>query len=98
MNLTKSFHSFVETPRYDTVQRMIVAGEFNDVDPYHAAMGGTRLLSGGDERRVIITLSSNRCIGFNIRGGMEYGVGIYVSKYVAPGKICLCGFTERLFS
>ncbi|XP_033632980.1 PDZ domain-containing protein 7-like [Asterias rubens] len=69
-----------KTSWYDTVQRMIVAGEFNDVDPSHAAMGGTRLLSGGNERRVIITLSSNRCIGLNIRGGMEYGVGIYVSK------------------
>ena len=83
--------------RYDTVQRMIVAGEFNDVDPSHAAMGGTRLLSGGDERRVIITLSSNRCIGLNIRGGMEYGVGIYVSKYVAliKGEILSFAWCER---
>ncbi|XP_022094398.1 uncharacterized protein LOC110981274 isoform X2 [Acanthaster planci] len=69
-----------KTTWFDTVRRKIVAGEFNDVDPSHAAMGGTRLLSGGDERRVIITPSPRRCIGFNIRGGMEYGVGIYVSK------------------
>ncbi|XP_038070767.1 PDZ domain-containing protein 7-like [Patiria miniata] len=82
-----------KTTWFDTVRRKIVAGEFNDIDPSHAAMGGTRLLSRGDERRVIITLSSRRCIGFNIRGGMEYGVGIYVSKVDKGGLAEAHGIT-----
>lgn len=28
----------------------------------------------------IYTTSDDRCLGFNIRGGKEFGLGIYVSK------------------
>ena len=46
-------------------------------------MDGTRPLTSGEERRVVLQLSdAHRYIGFNIRGGSEYGLGIYVSRYV----------------
>lgn len=37
-------------------------------------------------RRIIhlFTTSDDYCLGFNIRGGKEFGLGIYVSKY-EPG-------------
>jgi hypothetical protein len=35
----------------------------------------------------LYTTSDDYCLGFNIRGGKEFGLGIYVSKYVVLGKI-----------
>lgn len=34
-------------------------------------------------RRIVhlFTTSDDYCLGFNIRGGREFGLGIYVSKY-----------------
>lgn len=34
-------------------------------------------------RRIVhlFTTSDDYCLGFNIRGGKEFGLGIYVSKY-----------------
>lgn len=29
----------------------------------------------------LFTTSDDYCLGFNIRGGKEFGLGIYVSKY-----------------
>ena len=39
--------------------------------------------SDGALRRIIhlYTTSDDCCLGFNIRGGKEFGLGIYVSKY-----------------
>lgn len=38
-------------------------------------------------RRIVhlFTTSDDYCLGFNIRGGKEFGLGIYVSKY-EPGR------------
>ena len=40
------------------------------------------LLNGADERRVNLTVEDTPTgfIGFNIRGGAEYGLGIYISR------------------
>lgn len=40
------------------------------------------LLNSVDEKRInfVIDIISNGFIGFNLRGGKEYGLGIYVSK------------------
>ena len=39
--------------------------------------------SDAKERRLNLRIESNKegFIGFNIRGGLEYGLGIYVSRY-----------------
>lgn len=39
--------------------------------------------SDGALRRIVhlYTTSDDYCLGFNIRGGKEFGLGIYVSKY-----------------
>lgn len=40
--------------------------------------------SGSALQRIVhlYTTSDDNCLGFNIRGGQEFGLGIYVSKYV----------------
>lgn len=40
--------------------------------------------SDGALRRIVhlYTTSDDYCLGFNIRGGKEFGLGIYVSKYI----------------
>lgn len=42
--------------------------------------------SGSAPKRIVhlYTTSDDRCLGFNIRGGKEFGLGIYVSKWVCP--------------
>lgn len=51
--------------------------------------GSTPSESGSEDglRRIVhlYTTSDDYCLGFNIRGGREFGLGIYVSKYVRPG-------------
>ena len=64
--------------RIDTAKHKKISGDYKEEQ---SRMTGTRPLTGEDERRVILQLSdSHRFIGFNIRGGSEYGLGIYVSK------------------
>lgn len=43
--------------------------------------------SDGALRRIVhlYTTSDDYCLGFNIRGGKEFGLGIYVSKYGPQG-------------
>lgn len=43
--------------------------------------------SDGALRRIVhlFTTSEDYCLGFNIRGGKEFGLGIYVSKYELSG-------------
>lgn len=47
--------------------------------------GSTPSESGSEDglRRIVhlYTTSDDYCLGFNIRGGREFGLGIYVSKY-----------------
>ena len=53
-----------------------------DYNDHVSRMDGTRPLTSSDERRVILQLNDDhKFIGFNIRGGSEYGLGIYVSRY-----------------
>ncbi|XP_072044184.1 uncharacterized protein [Amphiura filiformis] len=62
----------------DTANRKKVSADYKDQT---SRMDGTRPLTSGDERRVILQLSdAHKFIGFNIRGGSEYGLGIYVSR------------------
>ncbi|KAI4542564.1 hypothetical protein MG293_007943 [Ovis ammon polii] len=44
-----------------------------------------RLLQGGDEKKVNLVLGDGRSLGLTIRGGAEYGLGIYVTG-VDPGS------------
>ncbi|XP_055994477.1 whirlin isoform X2 [Sorex fumeus] len=43
------------------------------------------LLQGGDEKKVNLLLGAGRSLGLTIRGGAEYGLGIYVTG-VDPGS------------
>ncbi|XP_065068288.1 uncharacterized protein LOC135693678 isoform X2 [Rhopilema esculentum] len=43
------------------------------------SIGDIRLLQDDEERRVIVHVQSGTRLGLKIRGGMEYGLGIYVS-------------------
>lgn len=51
--------------------------------------GSTPSESGSEDglRRIVhlYTTSDDYCLGFNIRGGREFGLGIYISKYGHPG-------------
>lgn len=56
--------------------------------------GSTPSESGSEDglRRIVhlYTTSDDYCLGFNIRGGREFGLGIYVSKYGCPGAGAGC--------
>ena len=65
--------------RFDVHDRKLVAGEFEEC-------GLTHFIRGLDvdvpERRVNLKFGRNdKTLGFNVRGGKEYGLGIYISKY-----------------
>ncbi|XP_023579125.1 whirlin isoform X2 [Octodon degus] len=40
---------------------------------------GLHLLQGGDEKKVNLVLGNGRSLGLTIRGGAEYGLGIYIT-------------------
>ncbi|XP_003478894.1 whirlin isoform X3 [Cavia porcellus] len=40
---------------------------------------GLQLLQGGDEKKVNLVLGDGRSLGLTIRGGAEYGLGIYIT-------------------
>ena len=70
--------------RFDTSKRRIVEGHYDD----HSAgrVSSLPFLNGSNERKVNLTVTTpNQFLGFNIRGGGEYGLGIFVSKSVAMG-------------
>ncbi|XP_077904171.1 whirlin isoform X8 [Ictidomys tridecemlineatus] len=46
---------------------------------------GFCLLQGGDEKKVNLVLGDGRSLGLTIRGGAEYGLGIYITG-VDPGS------------
>ncbi|XP_033118324.1 PDZ domain-containing protein 7-like isoform X2 [Anneissia japonica] len=75
-----------KTSWYDTVERTITdQNEDGQPTPPRFNMSGTRMLQDAGERRVIIKLAPGQCIGFNLRGGSEYDLGIYVSKLDPDG-------------
>ncbi|XP_069140094.1 PDZ domain-containing protein 7-like isoform X2 [Argopecten irradians] len=69
---------------YNSHTRLLMEGEYEDG-------GGTGYIRGLDadfpERRLTLSISDrHKELGFNIRGGVEYGIGIYISK-VDKGSI-----------
>ncbi|XP_060069538.1 uncharacterized protein LOC132549609 [Ylistrum balloti] len=69
---------------YNSHTRLLMEGEYEEG-------GGTGYIRGLDadfpERRLTLSISGrHKELGFNIRGGMEYGIGIYISK-VDKGSI-----------
>jgi len=44
------------------------------------SIGDIRLLQDDDERRVVVHVSNNTRLGLRIRGGTEFGIGIFVSS------------------
>ncbi|XP_071947204.1 uncharacterized protein [Antedon mediterranea] len=76
-----------KTSWYDTVERTITDNDEQcESTPPRFNMSGTRMLQDAGERRVIIKLYPGQCIGFNLRGGSEYSLGIYVSKLDKGGQ------------
>lgn len=40
---------------------------------------GNRLLSSPDKHKIVLHTSKKKSLGFSVRGGAEYSLGIYVS-------------------
>ncbi|XP_026637727.1 whirlin isoform X5 [Microtus ochrogaster] len=51
----------------------------------NARRSGLHLLQDGDEKKVNLVLGDGRSLGLTIRGGAEYGLGIYITG-VDPGS------------
>lgn len=68
--------------RVDLIHRRMVVEE-NGRTPSEVSADGAL-------RRIVhlYTTSDDYCLGFNIRGGKEFGLGIYVSKY-ARRRSCI---------
>ena len=78
--------------RFDTSLNYIVEGDFEEHGTYQNPVG-LSFLDGVIERRIHLTTSKrNQHLGFNIRGGGEYGLGIYVSKYVTIFSVEVLSF------
>ncbi|XP_012989406.2 PDZ domain-containing protein 7 isoform X1 [Esox lucius] len=75
-------YSKEKTTWVDLIQRRMVVEESGRTPS--ASMAG----SDGALRRIVhlYTTSDDYCLGFNIRGGKEFGLGIYVSK-LDPGGL-----------
>ena len=43
---------------------------------------GDRLLASTNKHKVVLHSDKKSSLGFSIRGGSEYGLGIYISAYV----------------
>ncbi len=71
----------MSSSRYDVTKNSIVRGEFEEHGvPHHPA--GLSYVDGIERHINLAAGSRGQFLGFNIRGGSEYGLGIYVSKYV----------------
>ncbi|XP_060553441.1 PDZ domain-containing protein 7-like isoform X3 [Ruditapes philippinarum] len=67
-----------KTSWYDIHDKKLISGEFEECGISHSIRG---LDVEVPERRISLKFGkANRGLGFNIRGGREYGLGIYVSK------------------
>ena len=68
--------------RYDTAEDKVIEGEFEDHSTVHSP-AALPYVDGAVQRRVHLSImNEGQFFGFNIRGGSEYGLGIYVSRYV----------------
>uniref|UniRef100_A0A8C9BIZ3 Whirlin n=1 Tax=Phocoena sinus TaxID=42100 RepID=A0A8C9BIZ3_PHOSS len=54
------------------------------------------LLQGGDEKKVNLVLGDGRSLGLTIRGGAEYGLGIYITGVDPGSEAESSGLKERL--
>lgn len=60
------------------MERKLISGEFEECGISHHIRG---LDVDVPERRINLKFGrSDKTLGFNIRGGREYGLGIYVSR------------------
>ncbi|XP_045189778.2 uncharacterized protein LOC123547069 isoform X2 [Mercenaria mercenaria] len=72
-----------KTSWYDIHDKKLISGEFEECGISHSIRG---LDVEVPERRINLKFGkANRGLGFNIRGGREYGLGIYVSKVDREG-------------
>ena len=78
---------------YSTFWKVEDTEDFPDIFGLQASSGSggsltlqhnSHLLNSSDQRKVNLQVQStaNGFIGFNLRGGSEYGLGLYVSGYV----------------
>lgn len=65
--------------RLDTASGRIVEGEMESHGHVHAP-AGLAYLDGVERRIHLVVHRADQFLGFNIRGGSEYGLCIYVSK------------------
>lgn len=61
-------------PRVDVVNRRLVVEKCSSTPSNSSSEDGPRRIVH------LYTTSDDFCLGFNIRGGKEFGLGIYVSK------------------
>lgn len=61
-------------PRVDVVNRRLVVEKCRSTPSDSGSEDGVRRIVH------LYTTSDDFCLGFNIRGGKEFGLGIYVSK------------------
>ena len=67
--------------RYDTSMNRVIEGNLEDHGELHQP-GGLGYIDGIPDRWIHIHITHHKqFLGFNIRGGIEYGLGIYVSRY-----------------
>ena len=68
--------------RYDVHQRRLVRGD--PAAQHVLELPGSMGLVSGHERKINLNKpTKNRPhLGFNVRGGAEFGLGIYVSRYL----------------
>lgn len=68
-------------PRYDTERQEVVTGDMQEYNSPVSSLGP--FLNGISERRVNLSVKRKELrdgLGFNIRGGSEFGLGIFVSR------------------
>ncbi|XP_070540500.1 PDZ domain-containing protein 7-like isoform X8 [Ptychodera flava] len=70
-----------KTSWYDTLKRTVVKEHrVDENEAPNTNRSEMHILSGTNERRVTLHTGDNQVLGLNIRGGSEYGLGIYVSR------------------
>ena len=65
-------------------EKKILDGDTIDNQKVHDNPAGLGYVDGVD-RRINLAVSSKdgQVLGFNIRGGSEFGLGIYISRYIS---------------
>ena len=49
------------------------------VPPQREEVSGGRLLTSSQRHKIVLHAQKKKDLGFSVRGGQEYGLGIYVS-------------------